>query len=168
MHTVSVNLSRNDLLRAQFQVVRRLRVFKMLFVAMLLVAAYLALTSYPQPGALGVLSAFVVAALITICAILITYLVVAIRLLAKLPAAKGVLGPHEFALDDDGLRELTDCNEMRVAWGHARKVFRTRTFVFVLVQKPTILLIPRRAFADRRADAQFWNALQPLVAQKER
>jgi Na+/melibiose symporter-like transporter len=168
MQTVSADLSRKDLLRAQFQVVRRLRVFKMLFVAMVLVATYLTMNSFPQPGALGVFSAFVVAALITICAILITYLVAAVRLLVKLPAAKGALGAHQFALDDDGLRELTDSNEMRVAWGHAKQVFRTRTFVFVLVRKPTILLIPRRAFADRRADAQFWNALQPLVAQKEK
>jgi hypothetical protein len=168
MLTVSADLSRNDLLRAQFQVVRRLRVFKMLFVAMLLVSAYLAMNSYPVPGALALGSAFVAALSITICAILITYLAAAVRLLARLPAATGALGAHEFAIDDDGLRERTEFNEMRVAFGHAKKVFRTRTFVFVLVRKPAILLIPRRAFADRVADAQFWNALQPLVAQKEK
>jgi len=131
-------------------------------------AAYLAVQSHPRPDTIGIVAAALTAVLITVAAILLTYLVLATRLLVKLPRAAGVLGAHEFAIDADGLRKLTAIKDTRVAWGHATQVFRTRTFVFILVRKPMLWLIPRRAFADTAADTQFWNALQPLAAQKEK
>jgi len=169
MNTVTVDLNRKDLLRAQFQMVRRMRVLKLLFVVLLAYSQYLVFTSHPPPPlAVSLVVAPVVAGLFTLAALLVTYLFVAIRMLGKLRHQQGVLGKHEFTIDDDGLRENTAVNETRVAFGHAQKVFRTRKYMFVRIRAMGFFLIPRRSFADESADAQFWNALQPLVAQKEK
>jgi hypothetical protein len=169
MNTVTVDLSRKDLLRAQFQMVRRMWILKLLFVLLLAYNVYLVFNSSPRPPlAVRLVVALVVAGLFTLTALLVTYLFVAIRILSKLRHQRGVLGRHEFTIDDDGLRENTEVNETRVAFGHAQQVFRTRKYMFVRIRALGFFLIPRRSFADPSADAQFWNALQPLAAQKEK
>jgi hypothetical protein len=67
-----------------------------------------------------------------------------------------------------GLRDIIAVYETRVAPGHARRVFRTRNLLFVLVRPRGTFLMPRRDFADAAAYRDFWNALQPLAAKKEK
>jgi hypothetical protein len=166
MHSVVVHLQRRDLLRAQFQLVCRARVFRVLFVALLLYAAWDMFDSDSVSRVIGGLAALAMAALITFAAILIVYAFASARLLLRLRRTRGVLGEHRFELGADGLRELSESGETRLAWGSARKLLRTRSFLFVFVRPASLLLLPRRNFPDREAYADFWNRLQPLVAKK--
>jgi hypothetical protein len=165
MPRVVVHLRRRDLLRAQFQMVRRMPVFKLLFVASLAYGAWILFNSAPPPGILlGALAGVAVSALIVGAAVLMTYAVAATIMLIRLGSTPGVLGEHTFEITEDGLREVTEVSEIRVAWGSAKKVFRTRSFLFALVHARGAFLFPRSAFADRTAYDEFWKALQPLAA----
>ena len=166
MPRVVVHLRRRDLLRAQFQMVRRMRVFKILFVASLLAAGWRSYQVAAGFDILGVLAALLTAIVVTVAAVVITYAIAAPLMLLRLRRTPGVLGEHEFEITPDGLREVTSMSEIRVSWGSARRVFRTRSFLFALVQERGAFLFPRRAFADSSAYDEFWNELQPLVAKK--
>jgi len=163
MPRVVVHLRRRDLLRAQFQMIRRMRIFKLLFIASLIAAAWRAWHS-PGPVWLDALAAVVTPLLITTAAIIITYAIVAPRLLLRLRRARGVLGEHVFEITPDGLREATDAGETRVAWGNAEKMMRTRSYLLVRIHARGFFVFPRRAFADRAAYDDFWKGLQPLVS----
>ena len=166
MPRVVVHLRRRDLLRAQFQMIRRMRVFKFLFAAFVLYGAWQWYTARELiPWFLGV-STVISAIVITLVMILLTYAVVAPLMLLKLRRTPGVLGEHSFEITPDGLREVTDVSEIRVAWGSASKVFRTRSFLFALIESRGAFLFPRRSFADGAAYDEFWNALQPLAGKK--
>lgn len=166
MLRVVVHLRRRDLLRAQFQMIRRMRVFKWLFVAIVLYGAWDWYSSAPRaPWYLGA-AAPIAAAIVTGSLLLLTYLVTAPLMLLRLRKTPGVLGEHAFEITPDGLRDVTPVSEIRVAWGNARKVFRTRTFLFALIRDRGACLFPRRAFPDSAAYEEFWNGLQPLVAKK--
>jgi hypothetical protein len=164
MPRVVVHLRRRDLLRAQFQMVRRMRVFKLLFAALVLYAVWDWYSSTPRPPWYLGVAAPIGAALITGALLALTYLVVALLMLMRLRKMPDVLGEHAFEITPEGLREVTAASEVRVAWGSARKVFRTRSFLFALTRQRGAFLFPRRAFADAGAYDEFWKALQPLAA----
>lgn len=168
MPRVVVHLRRRDLLRAQFQMIRRLRIFWMLFVAMVALSAWQLYRSSPLPEIWYVPVGLVVpATLVVAAAVLLTYAVVAPLMWMRLRRARGVIGEHAFELNADGLRETTEAGETRVAWGSARRVFRTRAYLFALLHGRGAFLFPRRAFADTAAYDEFWNALQPLAGKKK-
>ena len=166
MLRVVVHLRLRDLLRAQFQMVRRMPVFKLLFVALLAWNAWLWYRSSPPAGLVPAGAFILTAVLFTGAALLATYAVAAILMLGRLGSTPGVLGEHVFEITADGLREVTQVSEIRIAWGAARKVFRTRSFLFALVHARGAFLFPRQAFADSPAYDEFWNALQPLAGKK--
>jgi hypothetical protein len=164
MPRVVVHLRRRDLLRAQFQMVRRMLFFKLLFVAMLASNAWYWYRTTPPTEILGAVIAVGTALLFTAAAVFLVYAVTATMLLVRLRGTSGVLGAHTFELTDDGLREVTEVSEIRVARGSARKVFRTRTFLVAMIHERGAFLFPRHAFADGAAYDEFWKALQPLAA----
>lgn len=166
MPRVVVHLRRRDLLRAQFQMVRRMPVFKLLFVALLAYNAWLWYRTTPPTGITGAVVGLIVSLLFTVSAVLIVYAVAAPLMLYRLRNAPGVLGEHSFEITEDGLREVTEVSEIRVAFGSAKKVFRTRSFLVALIHSRGAFLFPRRAFADSSAYDEFWNALQPLAGKK--
>jgi hypothetical protein len=166
MPRVVVHLRRRDLLHAQFQMIRRMRVFKILFVASLAAAGWRSYQVASGFDALGVMAALLTAVLFTVAALVVTYAIVAPLMLLRLRTTPGVLGEHVFELTPEGLRDVTELSEIRVSWGSARRVFRTRSFLFALVRERGAFLFPRRAFADSGAYDDFWNGLQPLVAKK--
>jgi hypothetical protein len=166
MPRVVVHLRRRDLLRAQFQMICRMRIFKLLFVAFLLYGAWDLYYSKPSVPWYLQVAVPVMAAVISGSLLLLTWLVVAPLMLLKLRKTPGVLGEHSFEITPEGLREVTTVSEIRVAWGNARRVFRTRTFLFALIRDRGAFLFPRRAFPDSAAYDEFWNGLQPLVAKK--
>ncbi len=166
MPRVVVHLRRRDLLRAQFQMIRRMPVFKLLFVALLAWNAWLWFSTSPTPGIAAAFAHLLTAVLFTGAALLITYGIAVILMLKRLGSTPGVLGEHAFEITQDGLREVTEVSEIRVAFGAARKVFRTRSFLFALVNSRGAFLFPRHAFADSSAYEEFWNALQPLAGKK--
>jgi hypothetical protein len=169
MPRVVVHLRRRDLLRAQFQMIRRMRVFKLLFLAILAVGVWdwYRYPSIPEmPWYLWTGEALLGALLITCAAILLVFLIVAPLMLLKLRKTPGVLGEHSFEITPEGLREMTAVSEIRVGWGSARRVFRTRSFLFALIQDRGAFLFPRRAFPDSAAYDEFWKGLQPLAGKK--
>ena len=169
MTRVVVHLRRRDLLRAQFQMIRRMRIFKLLFLAFLCVGVwdwYRYPSATEMPWYLWAGEVLLGALLVTCAAIVLVFLIAAPLMLLRLSRTQGVLGDHSFEITPEGLREVTDASEIRVSWGSARKVFRTRSFLFALIQGRGAFLFPRRAFADSAAYDEFWNGLQPLVAKK--
>jgi hypothetical protein len=169
MPRVVVHLRRRDLLRAQFQVIRRMRIFKFLFLAFLAFGVW-DWYRYPpipeMPWYLWTGEVLLAASLITGAAILLVFLIVAPLMLLRLRKTRGVVGEHSFEITPEGLREVTDVSEIRVAWGSARKVFRTRSFLFALIHDRGAFLFPRHAFSDSAAYDEFWKGLQPLAAKK--
>jgi hypothetical protein len=169
MPQVVVHLRRRDLLRAQFQMIRRMRIFKLLFLAFLSVGVW-DWYRYPplpkMPLYLWTGEVLLVALMVTCAAILLVFLIAAPFMLLRLRKTRGVLGDHSFEITPEGLREVTDSSEVRVSWGSARKVFRTRSFLFALIQDRGAFLFPRRSFADSAAYDEFWKGLQPLAGKK--
>jgi hypothetical protein len=166
MPRVVVHLRRRDLLRAQFQMLRRKRIFAMLFIAMLAVSAWDLHRFGSLPGNYAVAALVLTPTLIVAVAILASFAIIAPLMLVRLGRTRGVLGEHAFEITDQGLREITEAGETRVAWGAARRVFRTRAFLFAVIHSRGIFLFPRRAFANASAYDEFWNALQPLARKK--
>jgi hypothetical protein len=163
MPRVVVHLRRRDLLRAQFQMIRRMPVFKLLLVALLVSNAWYWYRTTPPTGVLGAVIAVGTALLLTAAIVLVVYLIAAALMLNRLRSTPGVLGEHTFEITGDGLREVTEVSEIRVAWGSAKKVFRTRSFLFALINARGAFLFPRHAFPDATAYEEFWKALKPLA-----
>ena len=167
MHRVVVHLRRRDLLRAQFQMLRTKRFFKLLFVVFAVFGVWDLYFSTPRPEWYFFISVPPVgAAVIVSLVLLLAYLVVAPLMLLRLRRAPGVLGEHSFEIDSECLREVTNGGETRVAFGSARRVFRTRSFQFALIRERGAFLFPRRAIADAEAYDEFWKALQALAPKK--
>jgi hypothetical protein len=166
MPRVVVHLRRRDLLRAQFQMIRRMPFFKLLFVALLASNTWYWYRTTPPTGILGAVIAIGTALLLTAAVMFVVFVIAAALMLNRLRSTPGVLGEHRFEITEEGLREVTEVSEIRVAFGSARKVFRTRSFLVALIHSRGAFVFPRRAFADSSAYDEFWNALQPLAGKK--
>src|SRR5690348_7804485 len=112
MHRVVVHLRRRDLLRAQFQMLRRKRFFKLLFVVFAVIGVWDLYFSTPRPERYYFIAvASVAPAVIMSSLLLLTYLVVASLMLLRLRRTPGVLGKHSFEIDSECLREVTNGGE---------------------------------------------------------
>lgn len=168
---VVVHLRRRDLLRGQWHVILRDRIWIAVFIVSLGLSIYLLWDLrkaahawfFSDSNAVLAALAFALASLLTAAGVVFRYLCAAPLLLWRLMNAPSLLGEHTFEISESGLREITELGETRIAFGHARRVFRTRSFLFVLLA-PRTLLLPRRDFADAGVYREFWKALQPLAA----
>ena len=70
----------------------------------------------------------------------------------------GVLGPHTYRIDAEGLHEVTPVNEGLQRWGGVQEVGRSKRFVYIRINSYLFHLIPRHAFASDREFEEFGDA----------
>lgn len=70
----------------------------------------------------------------------------------------GVLGPHTYRIDAEGLHEVTPVNEGLQRWAGVQEVGRSKRFVYIRINSYLFHLIPRHAFASDREFEEFGDA----------
>lgn len=67
----------------------------------------------------------------------------------------GVIGPHTYSIDREGLHEVTPVNEGLQKWAGVEKVGRSKRFVYIRINGYLFHLIPRHAFTSDREFEEF-------------
>jgi hypothetical protein len=161
-------LRRSDLLRAQWQLVMRKPIWLAVFAACFATSL---VRSWPLAPAgknvIAIASALLTAFLFTALGVLLAYLFAMPAMWIRLRSTPGALGKHLYEVGEDGLREVSDSREVRVAPGHAHRLIRTRSHIVAVTSLGAGCVLTRRDFVDTAAYDDFWKAMQPLVGAKK-
>lgn len=71
----------------------------------------------------------------------------------------GVLGEHEYRIEEHGLFEQTDANETLTKWRSVVSIWKTRIFILVRVNSYLFHIIPKNAFATSKGFEAFYDEL---------
>lgn len=168
MHSVMVRLRHADLLRAQLHLLVHMRIFKILFVMVLLTMAYRMPDSLRETPAIGALALILTAVLLTALGMALGFLLLAVMQVVRLRRDPAALDAREYTITVSGLRVRSNAVDHRLPWDQVRKLIRRRGVLFVGIPHRGLHIIPRRCFASGAAYDEFWNALQPLVVKTEK
>jgi hypothetical protein len=73
---------------------------------------------------------------------------------------KGALGNHIIALDAEGVTEISDVGESRIAWVGIEKVEENEEYVFLYTGSLQAHVIPKRAFLSGGEATEFFKLAQ--------
>ncbi|HEX7027038.1 MAG TPA: YcxB family protein [Gammaproteobacteria bacterium] len=71
----------------------------------------------------------------------------------------GVLGEHEYRIEEHGLFEQTDANETLTKWRSIVSIWKTRMFILVRVNSYLFHIIPKNAFGTSKEFTEFYDEL---------
>ena len=83
-----------------------------------------------------------------VAALILGFLSSMIFILLSSSIKSGVLGPHTYSIDQEGLREVTPVNEGLQKWLGVQEVGRSKRFLFIRINGYLFHLIPRHAFSS--------------------
>lgn len=73
---------------------------------------------------------------------------------------KGVLGNHIFAIDADGILEISDVGETRTVWSGVERIEENDEYMFLYVGSFHAHIIPKRAFMSENEASRFFQLAQ--------
>ncbi len=162
--TVRYSLTRGDILRWQFYVLRRQRVLVALVV---IFGIGLAWNDWRRPEFAGyTVAARILYSVLLVCIMLCvvgggTMAVMALTVLFK--KYRGLLGEHELEIRDDGLVERTDVNESVHRWAGFHKIVPRRRYLYIYVTDNNVHIVPRHYFSSEQAERAFRDELEKHV-----
>jgi hypothetical protein len=163
MQSVSVNLTRADVLVFQFRMLWVHPVNRIAFFAVLAFCTCMAWKAFDfNLGLRELCIAVIVGLLFALVAMLLGFGF--ILLFVLFGRHRNTLGQRRFTITDEGLAEASEFGSQLLKWGGSARILRTRRMIYVQIATGLYHLIPRRHFASAEADQAFWSALQPLVA----
>jgi YcxB-like protein len=147
--------------------IKRRKLFCMLLVPGLLIAAALFISPTEEVGRPVIVAGAVV--LSVLYAVAFNYTFAAsmdrnVRLLYKEGTNKGTIGQHELEIDDRGLVERTEAGESRVIWRAVERIAETEEYAFIYLSSVTAHVIPKQAVTGGDANAFIARARQLWVA----
>jgi hypothetical protein len=77
---------------------------------------------------------------------------------------KGALGNHIIGLDAEGVTEISEVGESRIAWSGIEKVEENGAYVFLYVGSSQAHVIPKRAFLSQGEAVEFFKLAQAYHA----
>jgi len=77
----------------------------------------------------------------------------------------GILGPHKYTFQADGLREETSANDTLIKWGGAKQVRWFGELLVIRVSPFHFHIVPRACFDTPDECDAFWRSAQRLAAQ---
>lgn len=78
----------------------------------------------------------------------------------------GILGEHEFTIEDEGLFEKTDANETLTKWPSITSMRKTKNFILIRINNYLFHILPRRAFSNERHYDEAWAELNKRWREK--
>lgn len=67
----------------------------------------------------------------------------------------GVLGEHTIEITLDYLRESTPANETSYQWKDIKRIYRSKSYIYIVINKRSLFLIPKRIFASEEECNRF-------------
>ena len=81
------------------------------------------------------------------------------------PAEDGfMLGPKQVEICDEGLRQSSRHHESLFRWSLVRGPVLTNDYVFIMLDRATAVIVPRRAFKSEAEGAQFVSEINKRAA----
>lgn len=90
----------------------------------------------------------------------VTLLLQALYVVLGVAKQQGVLGLHEFRIEEEGFREKTTVNDTLHAWPVIRSIHVGKDYSYVRTGAWSLHILPARSFPNRDAYADFLAALQ--------
>ena len=155
---IEVDIKKTDLIALNCNRVPRNRetwiYFAVLFFGMLIYFSYK--TEFPQNNfLLGLISSFVGASF----AVIVVFLWSTGFILLAGDRKSGVLGVHNYSINNQGLCERTEANEALVKWSGIRIVEITKNHIFIGINSYLFHVLPRRSFATEKEYREFGSVL---------
>lgn len=156
MSTVTVNLTRRDLIEISLRSLLTMRHAGRTFVVVCsLVAVYIFYTRGVPTSSWNWFALLVAGVGGAIGALAIGFCMSVLGVLMFSGKAPGVLGLHEYTFVEDGLLEKTDANETLIKWKGAHAVTHTASCLQIEIMPGLMHIVPRRAFPDEHRYAEF-------------
>lgn len=152
---VSAEIVRSDHVRLNLFLLPRRRIHWVVFALFAVLMLNLLLTGAEQVGNLHVAVAVVLALLIAALLMALIFLLTIALMALAVSEKHGQLGPHVFALGEDGFTERTPVKEIFSRWQGIRSMHVTPSFLFVGITAYQYHVVPARAFASREAFESF-------------
>ena len=95
-------------------------------------------------------------------AVFLGLIVCMIGILLSSKSKGGVLGPHEFAIDENGIHEITPVNEGKYKWQGIHKVRTYGRYITFQISSSLFHIIPKRSFASDQAFQEFSSKSKEL------
>lgn len=164
---VETNISRLDLLRFNLTILPRLRLYYILVLFLFGVAF---IFSFGEAGVPVGAHEWVVRAAMSVTAALagfgIMYVLVLFLQLVSARTSRGVIGPHEYILSDDGFRDRTPQTDSFMKWSFILGLITTQSYALVRVSNACFYIIPRRSFPDHDQYQEFIDTIRGALDSK--
>ena len=154
---VQTKISRIDLLRMQLYLLFRISAN---FYFFLLLWTLMAFSTWSALEEHGVVAYLLTVTIIAIGAFFGAIVFCGILQLIFASEKHGFIGPHQFEIRPDGFSETTKGTTTVTNWAGVQRLFRFRSYLFLMISTFRVHIIPRRAFESEEAFQNFADSIE--------
>ena len=165
---VDVNVNRWDLMRFNFATIFRIRANLVMFGIFwaIVVFGYMVESDWSLANA-NIFVAMILTFLTAFVGFLVFFVILMAFTLLSVTEKSGWIGRHQFSIEEQGIRQVTEANDSLHSWESVNDVRQAAGMLMVRVSQYNFFLMPKHGFADPRMYDSFcaevtkrWRASQ--------